>query len=269
MNKKIILNEKEICDMYLQGKSLKKISDFLEHKSSGPTKKILLKNNIKIKKQGSGNNRKINLNENYFDEINTENKAYVLGWLISDGYVNNYKLTFCIKDLEILELIKKELNSEHKIIDNNYFDKRTNKTYQRYILQITSKKIIDSLYKLGIKQKKSFNCPFPIIKNKFIPDLIRGIFDGDGYIGFINKNNKPYPRLSITINFEICNEIRNILFKMNIIIPKFSIVSKKNKESVCKLEINGFKRINIFKNFIYHKESCIKLNRKYEIFSKI
>ena len=94
MNKKQ-LNIEKIIEMYQNNVSLLNIAKEFGFKSYGPITKVLKENNITIKKRGSGNNRKVNLDEKFFDKIDTPEKAYILGWIISDGYVNDYKLTFC------------------------------------------------------------------------------------------------------------------------------------------------------------------------------
>ncbi|ALP91774.1 hypothetical protein ATN24_16965 [Clostridium butyricum] len=52
------------------------------------------------------------LNENYFNEINTEAKAYILGFIYADGFVGNENfnnIVIAVNDLEILEFIVKEI----------------------------------------------------------------------------------------------------------------------------------------------------------------
>ena len=60
-------------------------------------------------------NRKYNVNDNYFDVIDNQNKAYILGFLYADGcnYKNGYfKIDLQEEDKNMLEVFKKELNFE-------------------------------------------------------------------------------------------------------------------------------------------------------------
>jgi len=61
----------------------------------------------RIQKSVSQAQRKYSLNENYFDEIDTSNKAYILGFLYADGYNNRINNTVVLslfkQDREILE----------------------------------------------------------------------------------------------------------------------------------------------------------------------
>ena len=76
---------------------------------------------------------------NYFDNINSFKKAYWLGFLSADGSLKNNKVQICLSDRDHIEKFKEDLKSEHKISINNYLDKRTNKIYTSYSIQITNK----------------------------------------------------------------------------------------------------------------------------------
>ncbi len=60
--------------------------------------------------------RKYSFDEDYFEIIDNEHKAYWLGFLYADGYVNSQKSSFELrvqeKDLSHLEKFKKDINGE-------------------------------------------------------------------------------------------------------------------------------------------------------------
>lgn len=75
-------------------------------------------------------NKRYDVNDNYFENIDTEEKAYWLGFLYADGYVRaikckdgltnrfgELKLKLSINDKEHIELFKKCICSTHKIKD--------------------------------------------------------------------------------------------------------------------------------------------------------
>ena len=82
-----------------------------------------------------------NINETYFSEINTKEKAYILGYLLADGYINNSTLEFgcAIADKEILEFIAKELNANIRF--DYTFDKKARR-FPRARITIGNKHII-------------------------------------------------------------------------------------------------------------------------------
>jgi hypothetical protein len=199
----------------------------------------------------------------FFDNIDSPDKAYVLGWIVSDGYVNKYKLTFCLNDLDILEKIKSIMSSKHKITESNYYDKRTNKTYTRYFLQISSIKIIKSLNNLGVYQAKSFDVSLPKISNELYPHLIRGIFDGDGYFGTSLVDDIVKPRFSLIISESMLFDINIIFSNLGITLNKTYLVAEKDTKKIVKVFIYKRKDLIIFFNYLYQDGKITKLDRKY------
>lgn len=133
------------------------------------------------------------INTQYFKEINSYNKAYLLGFIAADGAIvqnkntNTKTLTITIhaKDIAILELLKLELNSSLNIKDINY----KSKSLQSYKLDVnhkrfnTSKKeIINDLESYGLTSNKSLTMPNLIlnIPKNYRKAFILGYFDGDG-----------------------------------------------------------------------------------------
>jgi hypothetical protein len=269
MNKKEIDKEK-VIEMYNSGSSMTTIAKYFGFKSYGPVQKVLKKEGINLKLRIGSNSRSKSLNENYFDNIDTPNKAYILGWVMSDGYVSKNKLVFGLKDLEILEFIKSEMESGHKISEIFKYDKRTNKTYQQHMLQICSKKISESLNKLGIRQAKSFTVDLPKIDKILYPHLIRGLFDGDGYVGEgKNSAGDLFPRFSLILSEKLYNSLTPIFNDLNIELKKPDIVAEKNGDLILKLRIYRKKKLRCFFNYIYGDGNVTKLNRKYNKFKEL
>lgn len=123
--------------------------------------------------------RKAKLNENYFSVINTEEKAYILGFIYADGYIetNERTLTFNISevDLDIIYKIKKELKCENEI--------RKSSTKNCVRLYLSSIKLVADLKQVGVTRCKSLTIGFPKLRDDLIRHFIRGFFDGDGHIG--------------------------------------------------------------------------------------
>jgi len=143
-------------------------------------KRILSRNGLKLRNKGSI--RKLNFNDSFFENIDSEEKAYFLGFLITDGCVrkrkdkNSYeiKLKLHKKDTAILEKFKKVLGFDGPV--KFYKDGTAS-------LSLISKKMYDDLGKLGVVERKTFICYIPEIDTQFNRHLLRGIFDGDGCVG--------------------------------------------------------------------------------------
>lgn len=137
---------------------------------------------------------------NYFEKIDSSNKAYWLGFLYADGCilpVNRYgeqtfKLQLGEKDIDALEKFKEDIQSTYPIRrDDSHRIKNPN--YQAMVLlEQRSQKTVDDLKKLGCVESKSLVLEFPTkeqVPEKYIYDFIRGYFDGDGSISFFKKQN--------------------------------------------------------------------------------
>lgn len=148
--------------------------------------KIWSENNLKGK-----TNRQYYANFNYFNKIDTANKAYILGLIASDGCIYKrenheglWQITLQLQDKEVLEEIKKEINAENPIKYNN----------NTATLTIVSQQMYNDLNKLGIIPRKTYNMNLQElivnIPKYFRKDFIHGYFDGDGSITVRNIPSK-------------------------------------------------------------------------------
>ena len=155
--------------------------------------------------------RKLNINlPNYhntlkfdntvFDIIDTEEKAYWLGFLYADGYIsstnNTVELSLKSTDYEHLNKFKVFLQYRGDVKISSI--KCKDKSYSRCRLSVTDKHFHDRLVRLGCIPKKSLILKFPslnIFSNKdLVIDFIRGYIDGDGCLSFTSNG-----RLTIQI----------------------------------------------------------------------
>jgi hypothetical protein len=123
-------------------------------------------------------------NHDFFDLINSEEKAYWLGFLYADGNLAKSRwytsLMLSKKDEAHLEKFALIFAAEVKdLVVRSGFKPNSQASYVR----INSTLIWDSLYQKGLVPKKSCEDISSVFKN-IPPDLmnhfIRGIFDGDG-----------------------------------------------------------------------------------------
>jgi len=130
--------------------------------------------------------RKLNVNEFYFDAINSEAQAYWLGLLFSDGSQGFGKICLSLQETDRahLEKFKKAIESEHCI--SNFISGFGSMMFK---IQISSKKLANTLNSLGCVQAKSLIIEYPNIPSALDRHFIRGVFDGDGCIG-LNKNKR-------------------------------------------------------------------------------
>lgn len=235
--------------------------------------------NYQLKKHGyilenkshSGNNRIHSIDLDFFNVIDSPNKAYILGLIVSDGYVDNYtKLTFTSKDIELVELFKRELKSEHKLATYHIYDNRTNKEYVRYSIQIASKKIVEDLNKLEIFSNKSFNCKMPKIPEQYFWDFIRGLFDGDGYIGKETKKKEGTLRFSIIGSTNILTSIKHKFESFGLSKTKLEKTKYHSNENyVSRIHYYSYRDLLTIRENMYKNSEGLRLTRKYEMFQTL
>lgn len=127
------------------------------------------------------------VNHNYFNKIDSQSKAYILGLLYADGYINEktYQIELTLKqeDIELIEFVKNELECSYEIKERE--SKLNGKIFKSNRLTIYSKQLVNDLIKLGCCQKKSLILKFPTeeqVPQELIHHFMRGYFDGDGCI---------------------------------------------------------------------------------------
>lgn len=263
-----MIDKNDVKNLYEKNLSQKEISKILNVSQSYISRVI---NQFGLKRDKSILNlNKVYIDINYFKNIDSGEKSYWLGFICADGNINknNNKMTLTSKDLEVIEKFKKCVKSGHQISYYEYLDKRTNKIYERYAIQVTTKPFTTNLINLGVTNKKTNSLNFPNIKEKFYPNFIAGLFDGDGSICYRKRNNQLL--ISLISTLEILNFIQDyIRLNFGIKKTKCQIVTNK-KNNVYKMLLYEKNDVLSFLNFIYGDINLknIYLQRKYNIYKK-
>lgn len=261
------IEKEDIKNKYLNGLSTVKIGD--QYRVSH---KIIARvlDEYGIPRTGTSK-RKYNLNEEYFNKIDTPNKAYIFGLLYADGNNNLSKYTVSIsleeQDKHILESIRKELKSDKELEYLDYSNKHDfGYTYKnQYRLLFFSKKICESLFEKGMYQNKSLILEFPNWLNDDLKrHFVRGYFDGDGsYCPHFSKNGKFQPLITFTSTNNFCIDLQKYLIK-SINIPCGNIYDASCHNGITKvLSFSGRLQVKTFLNWLYN-DAEMYLERKYK-----
>lgn len=222
--------------------------------------------NIAYEKRGGGKfcsrecaNRIYNFDENYFQDINTSEKAYWLGFLFADGniYKNQMTLKLQRRDEKHLIKFKETLLSEHPI-HRGKNDSHKNSYYSSLV--IGSKKLCAHLINSGMIPRKSLTLEFPRLSKNLNRHFIRGYFDGDGciYVNTKKNNHKTWSIYSGSKNF--ITELQKILEK------ELGITIYNNKQNNG-YRVYGSNKLSVQSIFDYiYKDASVYLERKYNKF---
>ena len=202
----------------------------------------------------------IEYNRHIFDKIDTSEKAYWLGFIIADGYLNIDKHMLRIKlgdvDKHHLEKFIQFISGNNEMLKSE----EHNITHKKqWYVSTYSKEITIALQNLLVEQGKSGNERIPLIPEEFIRDLIRGLWDGDGFI-----------RESLNgiglVGSKECLEFVQQHFKNYLGIKPLKIYEHYN---TYKIEYRSTKNaIPKILSYLY-QDNDISLDRKYELATKI
>lgn len=260
MAKKIILEQKELdklIELYNSGTSIRKMVNITGY-SRGFLSKILKVNEIDIR-DNTLNSRKYNHMENYFEKINTEHKAYWLGFMYADGYITNNSFGFSINNIDIKHAVKfnKSLQADNPI--HQYKGTGYNKDSITCRTLLTSAKTVNDLISKGCIRNKTLQLKFPkedVVPKHLIPHFIRGYMDGDGSINYHNRGNYQAWQIGFIGQEEFLNNIKNFFNK--------SDLKLSTKDNITyQINFTGNKQVKRILNILYH-DATIYLDRKYE-----
>lgn len=232
--------------------------------------------------------KEYDVNENFFEIIDNEEKAYILGFFYADGCNQNnngsksISFTQLEQDVDILDKIKDAMESNHKYCE---MIQETNGK-RKFRLQFYSQKLSDDLFNLGAVYNKSLILKFPTtLSEQLMPHFIRGYFDGDGCIWMgkpkiMEFNDKKDPnkvknrfifntKFTFTGNFDFINSLQDYLvttlkFKKT----KLNFSKAKETKHICTMEYSGKNQIKTLYDYMY-TNATIFGNRKKTKFEEI
>lgn len=178
---------------------------------------------------------------NQLNKIDSQEKAYLLGFLYGDGTITTYKesdgrIRYLTK-ISINEKDKELINTLHKhfpFLNKNSFDygKYKPNSNKQYSLSKSSKELFNDLMNNGLYPRKSYEnkdkLRLPHINGDLIPHFIRGFFDADGSV-YTRAKRKNLITIEFTsVSKEFLVDIDNHLKLNNI--HSWKIITKTPKK---------------------------------------
>lgn len=200
--------------------------------------------------------RKYKVNESYFAKIDSEDKAYWLGFIYADGNIRKDERSFQMAlqrcDRHHLEKFLDSIESTHPIFYHSVGADG---------ITIKNKEFCKNLVLAGIMPKKSYIIHPPRLPNHLQRHFWRGVLDGDG--GLSSKHNNQY--IGIAGNEWTCNGFRQFLLDNKI--PTKANVRRYNM-GISNFTVYG-KNIAILVAQLLYDGANIFLDRKMEIYKSL
>lgn len=217
--------------------------------------------------------RAYSVDDDYFENIDSQKKAYWLGWLVTDGYVithlntkrgitnnNSVVLKLSMKDKYVLEDFRKDIKADVSI---KYIKEYTPKVaYKNKItgkerlikggeqaeFRFSSAKMIQDLAKYGIHQNKTYDVVFPKeLDSKYYPGFIAGVISGDGCIDLKKNHGKTVIlRCTMAGTLDLLQGIKDILVKEINMNPDKKIMKCEPSKCLYRLELNQTETIALY-----------------------
>lgn len=262
----------EILEKYDSGKSITTLN---KEYHTTKVREILIANNRQVpesKKGLGGAKRKYTLNEDYFEKLDSKDKAYFLGFIYADGFITKRSqgqnvLGLTLAENEPLEKFKKYINCNKPIgiykKTNSYSDKSI-----EHKLALISNKLVSDIEKLGVVERKTLILTFPKLPEELIHHFIRGYFDGDGSVFLHKDSKKDYENQYLGIDICGTKEFLTELSKHLPFIEDESCIYKelRKKTNCWNIKFNSnIRSLNLY-HYMYKDCDDLFLSRKREKF---
>lgn len=216
---------------------------------------------------------------NELKKIDTQEKAYLLGFLYGDGTISNHiekngrerfliKISITKNDIDLIETLYNKFPFFNKgEFDYSKYNKNSSKQVS---IAKSSKELYYDLLLNGVYPRKSYEnkdkLKLPNIDDTLMPHFIRGFFDADGSV-YVQKNRPNLIRIEFcSVSFGFLTEIESYLKKYNI--NSWKIVTRqpsgKGKQEYYILYILQTSETQKLIKYMYH-DANVKLKRKAEI----
>lgn len=235
----------------------------------------------KLTKLGLVRSDKYTYNIDFFEKIDTEEKAYWYGFILADGYVaendkarsRELSIQLAVRDIEHLKKFNKSIGGN---VEVSIFTKKgeslVKKDHKMCAIRLYSKKIVKDIEKYGCVPNKTYkDLHIPDIDENLIIHFIRGFFDGDGSICLdkSRKKEKDWVRCDFTnASLTLLNEIREYLYSVGIR-SYICCESKKNGSTIpiYRLLITCRTDAYEFLEMLYN-DATIFLDRKHNFYAE-
>lgn len=209
--------------------------------------------------------RKYTYDTDFFKQIDNEEKAYWLGFICADGFLNKRGNTvgICLDiiDLAHLEKFKSSISYTGNIFFQQSQYDVNHKFTSKASLEIYGKELPIEIGKYGLDYKKSKSLSnISGVPKELMHHFIRGVFDGDGCFFFQKPKKETH---NISPGYTIVGTFNFLTFLCEFLpdVPRSLRFDNRTKGTYT-LYICSVKRFLRFIDYIY-KDATIYLDRKF------
>ena len=212
--------------------------------------------------------RKYTVDLNYFETIDSPDKAYFLGFIAADGCIRrpiNGPLALAIKvsskDEEVLVNFLRGLKSDMPISHTCYRTPWKGVVKTASFINVISDKLCGDLAKYNVLERKTRTyVPVPL-PDSLMPHFTRGFFDGDGTVYKLGSKRGDLPghyRFAICVNEKTGRFFQDYLGHQHV---RCSLIEDKSS-SLFQLRIGDNHSKQKFVELIYDSSQGLCLTRK-------
>lgn len=211
-------------------------------------------------------NPKEGLNLNFFDNIDSEIKAYLLGFIAGDGCVSEEGLhiRLAYNDIYIIKLLQKYINPTAEI---KYLPLENQQ--DQVIINFYSVELVEKLKNYGIVKNKTYVSMYiPKMPKELIRHFVRGYYDADGTASFgIKINPKTKNTKGTTFKAAFTAHLTNLLEDVQKELDLCNINSslkyyKNNKGNYYYSLVINMGSLDLFENYLYQNANFYLLRKR-------
>lgn len=207
------------------------------------------------------------VDEQYFNIIDSADKAYWFGFLAADGCVSEscgdyraFHFNLQRSDRKSIEDFVAAVKYSGKIRDFEHYHKKNDKIYLKSGVDFNNKTFCQALLNKGWLAFKKDDNPDMLshVPDSYIKDFIRGFFDGDGCISRRKKKFKSF-YFSFSGSKNVLNYIGRIISSE--LGFKSKLAKKSKRCNSYRIGWNGNKQVRKFGDWLY-KDVSVWMDRK-------
>lgn len=220
--------------------------------------------------------KKYTCNSDFFKNIDSEEKAYWLGFVYGDGYITK-KESYLVFGLSLNSDDKRHIEKFCKAIETNIpihtyvvssSGYKVGTKYSRIV--ITDETFANNLISHGCVERKSNIMKPPTgLPNKYVKHFIRGIMDANGSITITHDGeiDATY-QINFTGTKSLLMWIQEYLYNASIIDKIYKTRKRKKEHIVTSFSFGGNYKVKKFLDYIY-SDATVWLDRKYDRYLKL